>query len=292
MGYDVFISFKKSTASKSLTPESIIAEKVYKLLRERRISVFYSEESLAECGAGQFTRTIEKALDDSKILILVGSCRENIESTWVEAEWDSFLNDIRSGHKTGELFILNCGGMKPSDLPLFLRRQQMFKETELERLVQFVQNALPKSVTLNDLVACSLHCYRPEVNEDKIYLWTIHPGANGSGFIVTALWGSRNAKRLNSQVKKTHLASPQAASDFVQSEIPKKLTKSAGYKIKPLAKLLTPEAQALLCATLGLDTPPKKRESKSKGTLKNQAKLKTSSIKKGSKTPRPGAKTK
>jgi hypothetical protein len=168
----------------------------------------------------------------------------------------------------------------------------MFKETELERLVQFVQNALPKSVTLNDLVACSLHCYRPEVNEDKIYLWTIHPGANGSGFIVTALWGSRNAKRLNSQVKKTHLASPQAASDFVQSEIPKKLTKSAGYKIKPLAKLLTPEAQALLCATLGLDTPPKKRGSKSKGTLKNQAKLKTSSIKKGSKTPRPGVKRK
>ncbi len=82
MGYDVFISFKKTTASKSLTPESIVAEKVYKLLRERRISVFYSEESLAECDTGQFTRTIEKALDDSKILILVGSCSENIESTW------------------------------------------------------------------------------------------------------------------------------------------------------------------------------------------------------------------
>jgi hypothetical protein len=292
MRYDVFISFKKSTASKSLTPESIVAEKVYKLLRERRISVFYSEESLAECGAGQFTRTIEKALDDSKILILVGSCRENIESTWVEAEWDSFLNDIRSGHKTGELFILNCGGMNPSDLPLFLRRQQMFKETEVERLVQFVQNALPKSSTLNDLVACSLHCYRPEVNEDKIYLWTVHPSNNGSGFIVTAFWGKRNAKRLNSQVKKTHLGSQQAASDFVQSEIPKKLTELAGYKIKRLAKLLTPEAEALLCTTLGLDTPPKKRQSKSRGTLKNQTKLKTSSIKKASKTPRPGAKTK
>lgn len=292
MGYDVFISFKKSTPSKGLTPEAIVAGKVYKLLRERKIRVFYSEESLAECGAGQFTRTIEKALDDAKVFILIGSCRENVESQWVEAEWDSFLNDIRSGHKTGELFILNCGGMKPSDLPLFLRRQQMFKESEVERLVQFVQNALPKSSTLNDLVACSLHCFRPEVNEDKIYLWTVHPGANGSGFIVTAFWGSRIAKRLNSQVKKTHLASQKAASDFVQSEIPKKLTKSAGYKIKPLTKLLTPEAQALLCATLGLDTPPKKRKTKSNGMRRNQAKLKTLTMKKGAKIPKKPVKRK
>ena len=202
MRYDVFISFKKSTDSKSLTPEAIVADKVYKLLRERKISVFYSEESLTECGVGQYSRTIEKALDESQILILVGSCKENIESQWVEAEWDSFLNDIRSGNKNGELLILNCGEMKPADFPLFLRRQQMFKESELERLVQFVQNALPKSSTLNDLVACSLHCFRPEKNEDKIYLWTVHPDANGDRFILTAFWGARTAKRLNSQVKK------------------------------------------------------------------------------------------
>lgn len=271
MRYDVFISFKKTTASKGLTPEAIVAEKLYRLLREKRISVFYSEKSLAECGAGQFTRTIEKALDDSKILILVGSCRENIESQWVEAEWDSFLNDIRSGHKTGELFILNCGEMNSSDLPLFLRRQQMFKESEVEKLVQFVENALPKSPTLKDLVVCSLHCYRPERNEDKVYLWTVHAGVNGSGFIVTAFWGARNAKRLNSQVKKTHFANHQEASNFVQSEIPKKLTNSAGYKIKSLSRLLTPEAQSLLCATLGLDASPKKLRKKSKSSPKNRA---------------------
>ena len=37
MRYDVFISFKKSTDSKSLTPEAIVAEKVYKLLPEKKI---------------------------------------------------------------------------------------------------------------------------------------------------------------------------------------------------------------------------------------------------------------
>jgi hypothetical protein len=145
MSYQVFISFKKSHQSKTLTPDAVVAEKLYKLFRDNKVGTFYSEESLAECGAGQFSRAIEKALDEAKVLVLVGSCRENIESRWVEAEWDSFLNDVRSGHKEGHLFIVNCGTMKPSELPLFLRRQQMFREDELSRLLQFVLNALPDS---------------------------------------------------------------------------------------------------------------------------------------------------
>lgn len=290
MRYDVFISFKKSTASTSLTPEAIVAEKVYKLLRERKISVFYSEESLAKCGVGQYGRTIEKALDESKILILVGSCKENIESQWVEAEWDSFLNDIRSGNKNGELFILNCGEMKPADFPLFLRRQQMFKESELERLVQFVQNALPGSSTLSDLVVCSLHCFRPEKNEDKIYLWTVHPDANGDRFIVTAFWGARTAKRLNSQVKKAHFSSSQAARDFVKSEMRPKLTEKAGYKIKALSRIITREAKSLLCVTLGIDMPNTSQKAKPKDSRKNEALPKTSKVEELSKIPKPDAK--
>lgn len=292
MRYDVFISFKKSTASTSLTPEAIVAEKVYKLLRERKVSVFYSEESLAKCGVGQYSRTIEKALDESKILILVGSCKENIESQWVEAEWDSFLNDIRSGNKNGELFILNCGEMKPADFPLFLRRQQMFKESELERLVQFVQNALPGSSTLSDLVVCSLHCFRPEKNEDKIYLWTVHPDANGDRFIVTAFWGARTAKRLNSQVKKAHFCSSQAARDFVKSEMKPKLTEKAGYKIKALSRIITREAKSLLCVTLGIDMPNTSQKAKPKDSRKNEALPKTSKVEKASKIPKPDAKKK
>lgn len=289
MKYDVFISFKKSTANKELTPEALVAEKVYKLLREKRIRVFYSEVSLAECGAGQFTKNIEKALDESQILILLGSCKENIKSQWVEAEWDSFLNEIRSGNKTGELFIVNCGEMKPADFPLFLRMQQMFKESELERLVQFVQNALPKSPSLKDLVVRSLHCYRPEKNEDKIYLWTVHPDANGDRFIVTAFWGARTAKRLNSQVKKAHFVSSQAARDFVESEMRPQLTESAGYRIKPFRKLITREAESLLCVAFGLDVPSLKQRSQLK-TPPKTAKATTSKLNKVSKSSKPDAK--
>jgi len=257
MGYDVFISFKKSaSAGKGTTVESSVAGDLYKVLRSKSINAFYSEESLAECGAGQFSRAIEKALEEARVFVLVGSCRENIESRYVEAEWDSFLNDVRSGHKDGHLFILNCGKMKPSELPLFLRRQQMFPESELPRLVQFIESALPSPATLDDLIHSSLHCLRPEKNEDKIYLWTAHRGPQNSGFIVTAHWGPRLAKRLNSQIKGTGLGDEQAVSSLVESEKRQKL--KDGYKVKSHSRLLTAEAKAFLCAALGVEAPKTK----------------------------------
>ncbi len=262
MSYQVFISFKKSDQSKALTPDAVVAEKLYKLLRDNNVETFYSEESLAECGAGQFSRTIEKALDEAKVLVLVGSCRENIESRWVEAEWDSFLNDVRSGHKEGQLFIVNCGTMKPSELPLFLRRQQMFREDELSRLLQFVLNALPDSPTLDDVIRGSLHCFRPEKNEDKIYLWTAHKNPQGSGIMVTAHWGPRSAKRLNSQVKKTDLTNEDEVKAFVDAEKRQKMKPSAGYRPKAYSRLLTAEARSLLCAALGLSVAQKRTQTK------------------------------
>jgi hypothetical protein len=288
MSYQVFISYKKSHQSKTLIPDAVVAEKLYKLLRDNNVEAFYSEKSLEECGAGQFSRAIEKALDEAKVLVLVGSCRENIESRWVEAEWDSFLNDVRSGHKEGHLFIVNCGTMKPSELPLFLRRQQMFREDELSRLLQFVLNALPDSPTLDDVIRGSLHCFRPEKNEDKIYLWTAHKSPQGSGIMVTAHWGPRNAKRLNSQVKKTDLTNEDEVAAFVNSEKRQKMKPSEGYRPKAYSKLLTAEARSLLCAALGLNVADKRPQ-----TQKRVAKVVQSSPrpkKSPTKTPKASAK--
>jgi hypothetical protein len=175
MSYDVFISFKNSGKDGKATPDAKAARSVYEALKAEKIKVFFSEESLAEVGKGQFGKSIETALESSKVLILVASSREHIESPWVEAEWDSFLQTVRSGHKEGELFIFNCGNLNPGELPLFLRRQQMFTKDSMNKLIQFVSSAVPNEPTLKDFVHVSLHCYRPENNEDKVYLVTVHP---------------------------------------------------------------------------------------------------------------------
>jgi len=253
MTYDVFISFKNSGKDGASTPDAKAARRVYEALRTQDIKVFFSEESLAEVGKSHFSKPIEQAIESARVLVLVASCREHIESRWVEAEWDSFAQDIRSGNKEGELFIVNCGNLKPTDLPLFLRRQQMFHEDDLQKLVKFVGSALPARTTVADLIRLSLHCFQPEKNEDKVYLMTVHEGSGAGKFNVTAHWGARSAKRLSSQMKAVNVNDEAARAEVEQAQQEKL---RGGYKPVPHTKIITPAALSFLSASLGFSAEP------------------------------------
>lgn len=255
MTHDVFISFKNAGPDGSATPDAAIAREVYKALKGLGLKVFFSEESLAEAGRGNFSKSIETALESARILVLVASCREHIESRWVEAEWDSFLQDVRSGRKQGEMFILSCGSLNPADLPLFLRRQQLFPADSMDKLIKFVGNALPQPAALGDFIRLSLHSFHPEKDEDKIYLLTMHPGSSPDAFHVTAHWGARSAKRLSSQMKAINVSAVAAKAEVAKAKQDKL---RGGYAPAPHAKLLTPEARKHLAAALGLVEVPAK----------------------------------
>ena len=273
MSYDVFISFKNSGKDGKVTPDAQAARSVYEALKAEKIKVFFSEESLAEVGKGQFGKSIETAIESSKVLILVASSREHIESPWVEAEWDSFLQTVRSGHKEGELFIFNCGELNPGELPLFLRRQQMFAKDSMSKLVQFVASAVPNEPTLKDFVHVSLHCYRPENNEDKVYLVTVHPGHSAGMFHVTAHWGARLAKRLSSQLKAINVTKEAANAEVVKAKQEKV---KGGYLPAPLSKVLSDEARSHLAASMGVSaSEPSKTKSKAPAKNKALTKVKT-----------------
>jgi len=274
MSYDVFISFKNSGKDGKATPDATAARGVYDALKSAGMKVFFSEESLAEVGKGQFGKSIEIALESARVLILVASCREHIESPWVETEWDSFLQTIRSGHKQGELFIFNCGDLKPADLPLFLRRQQMFAQNSMEKLLQFVASAVPTLPTLGDFIQVALHCLRPEKNEDKVYLVTVHPGTTASTCHVTAHWGARSAKRLSSQMKAINVSKAVAATE-VEKAKQEKLR--GGYLPAAYAKLLTDEARSHLSASLGLFEA--EQAPKAKGKSQPKEKLEPNKVK-------------
>lgn len=249
MKYDVFISFKNSGKDGKPTPDTNEARHLYEALKGIGLKVFFSEESLEDTGLGHFSKAIEAALDSARILVLVASCREHIESRWVEAEWDSFLHELRSGNKQGELYILNCGKLRSTDLPLFLRRQQMFPAADIKRLVRFIANAIPARKTIQQLVNVSLHCLRPERKEDKVYMLAVHTGTEVDRYHVTAYWGARSAKRLSSQMKAIN-ATPEEASAVVEKSRQEKLR--VGYRPKPIAKLITSEARSQILASLGI----------------------------------------
>ena len=248
-GYQVFISFKNTDADGKPTPDVTAARKVYKALRAERIRVFFSDESLSETGRGEYARSIEEALESADVLVLVGSRREYIESPWVRKEWSSFLGEVMASRKDGELFLVQCGTLQPGNLPLFLRKHQMFNADDagLNDLVSFIRRKLPESVTLKNHICLSLHCYNPEKNQDKIYLVTTD-SPNGTGMNVTAHWGPRKAKQLASLLKARNLESETEVRSLVEKL--KKEKAIDGYLPVPHTKLLTREARASLEDTL------------------------------------------
>ncbi|MDR1704822.1 MAG: TIR domain-containing protein [Clostridiales bacterium] len=144
MAYDVFISFKNSGDNGKPTKESITAKRLYDYLSGRGLRVFYSNVELEFTGKAQYAKVIDEALDSSRFLIAVGSSHDHLNSQWVRYEWESFLNDIRSGVKPdAEVFVV-CDGVRINDLPRALRQQQAFDASEsgsFERLYNFIKNA-------------------------------------------------------------------------------------------------------------------------------------------------------
>ena len=277
MKYDVFISFKNSGKDGKPTADAAAARRVYDALKAEGIKVFFSEESLAAAGRGHFGGAIEDALESARVLVLVASCPEHIKSRWVEREWGNFMNAMVSDHKDRELFIYDCGPLKSADLPLFLRRQQMFSSKDLAKLVQFVRNALPAVPALPQLVRLSMHCLDPKKNEDKIYLVTAH-SPTGTGYNVTAHWGARSSKRLNSQMKAAQLMDEAEIRTVVETLEREKLRN--GYRRVTHRKLLTKEALASLSASLGLANEPSKNNHVQE--LKKRPKPKAATVKRRS----------
>lgn len=274
--YDVFISYKSTGQDGSATPDSEQARRVYDALVAQGLRVFFSDESLVTSGQGHFSKSIEAALDSACVLVLVASCREHIESKWVEAEWDSFLQDVRSGNKQGELCILNCGTLKPANLPLFLRRQQMFAVGDLDKLVTFVANALPAGTALEDVVKVSLHCVNAEKREDKIYLVATHKGTIDGLLHVTAFWGARTATRLKSQMKAINVTAAEAEAIVKKARHEKR---QAGYRAKPLKRILTAEAGVHLRASLSIAEAPAHGAPRKKAAPKKAATSRTTTKK-------------
>ena len=145
MPHDVFISFKNSDENGCQTKDSEIANKLYDFLTDKGLRVFFSNVELEFTGKAQYTKVIDDALDTSRFLIAVGSNHNNLNSQWVRYEWESFLNDIRSGIKpNAEVFVL-ISDMRINDLPRALRQQQAFNaddKNSYEKLYRFIKNAM------------------------------------------------------------------------------------------------------------------------------------------------------
>ena len=85
INYQVFISFK-NTDNNEYTRDKTICEELYRYLSEKGINTFYSNVSLLDFGESAYKEVIDDALDEVRIMIVVGSKKEYLTSKWCKYE--------------------------------------------------------------------------------------------------------------------------------------------------------------------------------------------------------------
>ena len=131
--YDVFISYKQHIGnSDDETDEAEWAKKLYdSLTREhngRKLNVFFDKTSLVISGAG-WEPHIYAALKSAKIMVVLASSLDNIDSPWVKNEWKRFVYYKRQGGNR-EIAVVGSD-LDPKRLPdTVLRSRQMIDATD------------------------------------------------------------------------------------------------------------------------------------------------------------------
>lgn len=144
--FEIFISFKNTDDNGHLTEDSKIAEMVYKEFCSRNLPAFYSNISLLKLGESVYKRSIDNALDTSKILILIGTDLNHIQSRWIKYEWESFHTDILNGIKKDAEIITYTQNINTHSLPRPLRSYQNCSITNMDvkSFCTFAENVLKR----------------------------------------------------------------------------------------------------------------------------------------------------
>ena len=121
--YDVFISYKKTDQRGRATMDSDYARRLYYFLTGKGLKVFFAEETLMDKAGHMYEPYIFAALTSSKVMILLGSCREHFEAVWVKNEWKRFL--LLAEQDMSKSLVPVCIKCKPEEaLPVGLSQMQ------------------------------------------------------------------------------------------------------------------------------------------------------------------------
>ena len=137
--YDVFICYKRTinntNGEESYTKDSVNAQKIYTKLTSLGYKVFFAENTLQNLAGTEYEPIIFNALNTSRIMFVICSKPEYINSTWVKNEWRRYLNIMQYDETKRIIPVLQ--DMPGSKLPDLLKKHQA-----LEINVDFESNLL------------------------------------------------------------------------------------------------------------------------------------------------------
>lgn len=97
--YDIFICYKEGDINGDRTPDSVIAQDIYNKLTDLNCKVFFARITLADKLGEEYEPYIFSALNSSKVMLVVGTNAENLNSVWVKNEWSRYLDLIKNKKK-------------------------------------------------------------------------------------------------------------------------------------------------------------------------------------------------
>ena len=97
--YDIFICYKEGDKNGDRTTDSVIAQDIYNKLTDLNYKVFFARITLADKLGEEYEPYIFSALNSSKVMLVVGTNAENLNSVWVKNEWSRYLDLIKNKKK-------------------------------------------------------------------------------------------------------------------------------------------------------------------------------------------------
>lgn len=141
--FDIFICYKETDENGERTQDSVLAQNIYDALTREGYRVFFSRITLEGKLGVAYEPYIFSAINTSKIMIIVGTKPEYLESTWVKNEWGRYLQIVKKD--SSKYIIPAYKGMSAYDLPDALaiyQSQDMSKIGAIQDLVHGVKKLM------------------------------------------------------------------------------------------------------------------------------------------------------
>ena len=146
--YDIFISYKETDEAGYRTADSAVAQNIYDALKHKYpdLNIFLSRVTLKELAAGmEYEPVIFSALNTAKLMLVVGTSRENLESVWVRNEWSRYRRMMeRDNSKKMAVVFKNMdpGRDFPPELGSFSIQAMEAEGFYMQDLIRGVENLL------------------------------------------------------------------------------------------------------------------------------------------------------
>lgn len=120
--YDIFICYKETNERGGRTRDSIHAEVIYEELVKEGYRVFFSRRTLQDVSGEQYEGHIYRALSSARVMLLLASKAEYVESVWMKNEWSRYEYQMQQAPE--KKLMLLYRDFDPSVLPERLAKLQ------------------------------------------------------------------------------------------------------------------------------------------------------------------------